>query len=313
MATIKYPTSTNAVQKTLDAQLLAGATTSATLNNVTSIQDEAGVCVIDAVDSNGTATPAKREYISYTGISGNTLTGLTRNADGGSSDQDHAVGAIVQFGPDVLAQQAIIDNFLEEHADGGAHTDALVTTLKATGAVVNTGTSDVTIVTPKALADSDYAKTSDITVTADSTTTFTNKDLTSTTNTFPTYCQNKVVSIQVVAGGDSVAVADGQAYITIPEECNGMNLVGVHARVVTAGTTNTTDIQIRNVTDSVDMLSTKLTIDSGETGSDTAATPAVIDTTKDDVATNDLLAIDIDAKSTTAPKGLIVILRFALP
>lgn len=145
----------------------------------------------------------------------------------------------------------------------------------------------------------------------DYTTIFTNKDLTSTTNTFPIYCQNKVVSIQVVAGGDSVAIADGQAYITIPEECNGMNLVGVHARVVTAGTTNTTDIQIRNVTDSVDMLSTKITIDSGETGSDTAATPAVIDTTKDDVATNDLLAIDIDAVSTTAPKGLIVVLRFA--
>lgn len=121
------------------------------------------------------------------------------------------------------------------------------------------------------------------------------------------------VSIQVVAGGDSIAIGDGQAYITIPEECNGMNLVGAHARVVTAGTTNTTNIQIRNVTDSVDMLSTKLTIDSGETGSDTAATPAVIDPTKDDVVTNDLLAIDIDAISSTAPKGLIIRLRFALP
>lgn len=147
----------------------------------------------------------------------------------------------------------------------------------------------------------------------DSTTTFTNKDLTDITNTFPIYCQNKVVSIQVFGGDSDLEIGDGKAYITIPEECNGMNLVGVHARVITAGTTNTTDIQIRNVTDSQDMLSTKLTIDSGETGSDTAATPAVIDTTKDDVATNDLLVIDIDAVSTTAPKGLIVILRFSLP
>lgn len=311
---IYEPPSQNAIQKTLDAQLLSGITASMTLNNVTGIQNKPGVCVVDLIDANGNFTPSKREYISFTGVSGSTLTGLTRNADGGGSDQDHAVGAIVQFPADVIQQQAIIDTFEVEHnLTDGKHTSALVTTLKATGAVVNTGTSDVTIVTPKALADSDYAKTSDINVTPDSTTTFSNKDLTSTTNTFPTYCQNKVVSIQVVAGGDSLTVADGQAYITIPLECNGMNLVGVHARVVTAGTTNTTDIQIRNVTDSVDMLSTKITIDSGETGSDTAATPAVIDTTHDDVATNDLLAIDVDAINTTAPKGLIVVLRFARP
>lgn len=108
----------------------------------------------------------------------------------------------------------------------------------------------------------------------------------------------------------SVATGDGKAYVTIPTKLNGMNLDKVHARVITAGTTGTTDIQIHNVTDTVDMLSTKLTIDSGETGSDTAATAAVIDTTKDDVATNDLLRIDIDAVSTTAPKGLILRLEF---
>jgi hypothetical protein len=61
------------------------------------------------------------------------------------------------------------------------------------------------------------------------------------------------------------------------------------------------------------MLSTKLTIDSGETGSDTAATAAVIDTTKDDVATNDLLRIDVDATATTKAKGLIITLGFQLP
>lgn len=92
-----------------------------------------------------------------------------------------------------------------------------------------------------------------------------------------------------------------------------MNLVRVHARVITAGTTGTTDIQIANVTDAVDMLSTKLTIDSAATGSDTAATAAVINTATDDVVTNDLLRIDIDAASTTKPKGLIVTLEFQLP
>jgi hypothetical protein len=61
------------------------------------------------------------------------------------------------------------------------------------------------------------------------------------------------------------------------------------------------------------MLSTVITIDSGETGSDTGATAAVIDTGNDDVITNDLLRIDVDAISTTAPKGLIITLEFRLP
>jgi hypothetical protein len=121
------------------------------------------------------------------------------------------------------------------------------------------------------------------------------------------------VGLPVVEWSTDVAVSDGQFYLHIPAKLNGMNLVTVHAEVITAGTTGTTDIQIYNVTQTADMLSTKLTIDSGETGSDTAATPAVIDTANDDVATNDLLRVDVDAISTTAPKGLLVTLEFALP
>jgi hypothetical protein len=151
---IKYPPSINAIQKTLDSQLLAGVTASMTLNNVTGIQNKPGVCVIDAVDANDNTTADKREYIVFTGVSGNTLTGLTRNADSGSSDQDHSVGAIVQFPPDVLQQQELIDQFLVQHADGGVHSDALVTSLKATGEEINIGTEDAKIVTPKAIADS---------------------------------------------------------------------------------------------------------------------------------------------------------------
>ena len=89
-----------------------------------------------------------------------------------------------------------------------------------------------------------------------------------------------------------------------------MNLIYVHAMDVTAGVTGTMSIQIHNLTDAVDMLSTKITIDTGETGSDTAAAAAVIDTTKDDVATNDVLRIDIDAIHTTPAKGLVVTLGF---
>ena len=109
------------------------------------------------------------------------------------------------------------------------------------------------------------------------------------------------------------ATGDGRFYFIIPAGFNGMNLVDIRADVITAGVTGTMDIQINNVTQGADMLTTKLTIDTGETLSDNAATPAVIDTANDDVATNDLLRIDVDAIHTTAAKGLIVTLTFQLP
>ena len=111
----------------------------------------------------------------------------------------------------------------------------------------------------------------------------------------------------------TTTVADGIHYLHIPAELNGMNLVAVHAEVITAGTTGLSTWQIHNLTDTQDILSTKLTIDSTETGSDTAATPAVINTSYDDVATNDLLRIDCDVIQTTAAKGTLITLTFALP
>ena len=93
-----------------------------------------------------------------------------------------------------------------------------------------------------------------------------------------------------------------------------MNLVEVHAEVITAGAGSTTTIMLRNATQSADMLSTILSIDASETGSDTAATPAVINTSEDDITTNDMLAIDVDQiGSSTAAKGLIVTMTFRLP
>jgi Protein of unknown function (DUF2793) len=121
-----------------------------------------------------------------------------------------------------------------------------------------------------------------------------------------------VIQQMVFAPTTDVTTGDGAGYCVVPAALNGLNLTRVHARVITAGTTGTTDIQIANVTQAADMLSTKITIDSGETGSDTAATAPVIDTGNDDVATNDLLRIDCDAVSTTKPKGLIITLEFSL-
>mgnify|MGYP001326008019 CR=1 FL=1 len=106
---------------------------------------------------------------------------------------------------------------------------------------------------------------------------------------------------------------DGAAYFHIPPELDGMNLVYVHVFAVTAGTTGTMDIQVHNVDNVLDMLSTKLTVDSTETKSATAAAPAVIDTSNDHVNTDDIIRIDFDAAQTTAAKGAIVTLGFQTP
>lgn len=106
------PTTANFVQKALGAQLLAGATTM-TLNNVVSIPNLPGVCIVDRINTNNVETPNTREVIKYTGTSGSTLTGLTRNADGSGSDQDHAINAIVEFGPDVLWADSVYDALTE--------------------------------------------------------------------------------------------------------------------------------------------------------------------------------------------------------
>lgn len=126
-----------------------------------------------------------------------------------------------------------------------------------------------------------------------------------------------VKSIQLTAFDYTTAATtgDGKAYFVVPASLNGMNLVSCAAYVITAGTTGTTDIQIARIRSGtpVDVLSTKLTIDSTETGTDTAATAAVINASNDDVATHDRIRIDVDAVSTTAPQGLIVVLNFQLP
>lgn len=120
------------------------------------------------------------------------------------------------------------------------------------------------------------------------------------------------VQLVVVEFTASVSTGNGKFYFHVDDRVAGLNLKAVHAEVISAGTTGTTDIQIQNVTQAADMLSTVITIDSGETGSDTAATPAVIDTANDDVAENDLLRVDIDAVQTVPPQGLIVTLKFGI-
>ena len=125
----------------------------------------------------------------------------------------------------------------------------------------------------------------------------------------------KEITIAGVASGSNTAVADGTVGVVVPASMNGMNLVAAVVAVYAPGTTGTTDFQLRRSragTD-VDMLSTKLTVDSGEYSSATAAAAAVIDATKDDVATGDIIFLDCDAVASTEATGSFATLTFATP
>ena len=150
----------------------------------------------------------------------------------------------------------------------------------ATAAETTTGTDEARVVTPDGLAGSVYGK--------------------------------RVIEVKVFDDATALATGDGKIIICIPSELNGYNLVDCDAFVTTVSSSGAPDIMVRNVTDSHDMLSTSITIDANEYTSYTAVTAPAINTTYDDVATGDLLAIDVDGAGTGA-KGLGVVLNFQLP
>jgi len=122
----------------------------------------------------------------------------------------------------------------------------------------------------------------------------------------------RIVHWRVHSSLDTLTTGDGKDYFAVPSDLNGYNLVDADAVVDTVSSSGTPIFQLRNVTDAVDMLSTRITIDANEFPSYTAAAAPVIDTTKDDVATGDRIAVDIDGIGT-GTKGLIIIMVFQLP
>jgi len=152
---------------------------------------------------------------------------------------------------------------------------ALHTHPTATSSEVTTGTDTAKAITPDALRGSDYGK--------------------------------RVGTISVIDAATTITTGDGKKSIFIPAEFDGWKIVALHATLVTASTSGAPIIQVRNVTDGVDVLSTRITIDQSEKTSYTAATAPVIDTSNNTVATGDEIAIDLDGAGTGA-KGLDVII-----
>ena len=108
----------------------------------------------------------------------------------------------------------------------------------------------------------------------------------------------RTLIIKCVADGIGPSVGNGITHVTIPSPLNTRKLQNAEAHVYTVGTGGSiTTVQLHNLTDAVDMLSTAITIDLNEKDSSTAATPHVIGASNT-VATGDVIRIDVDAVAT---------------
>ena len=153
----------------------------------------------------------------------------------------------------------------------------------ATAAEINTSPDAARVMTPGAFSDSIYG--------------------------------SRYISLTPTAPGTALTTGDNKAYQHIPADLNGMDLASVHAEVATAPAGSTIIIEVSKNGASTQMLSTNITIDASETGSDTAATAAVIQTNGNEaVATNDVVQVNItQVGSSTAGSGLVVTLGFRIP
>lgn len=113
-------------------------------------------------------------------------------------------------------------------------------------------------------------------------------------------------STTVVAAGDDAA----GWFLVIPQDLDELFLIEAQAAIYTVSSSGLVTVQVRNVTQSVDMLSTKITIDVNEHTSYTAATPPVINLANAQVDRGDIIVTDVDNGGTGA-EGLDIILAFA--
>jgi hypothetical protein len=213
---------------------------------------------------------------------------------------------------DIGAGVASGDLFIVDDGAGGANrkttVDRIATLFAGTSLTASSSVISVDAATTSAAGSVELATTAEINTSTDAARAMT-PDLFAASNYGIRY-----VEIMVVAAATALTVADGLAFFHVPAGLDGMDLVEVHAEVFTApaGSTATFEISLNGA--STQMLSTNITIDASETGSDTAATAAVINTSTDDLDTNDVIQINCtQVGSGTAGSGLLVTMGFRIP
>jgi hypothetical protein len=124
----------------------------------------------------------------------------------------------------------------------------------------------------------------------------------------------RVVEVPIFSSNDTVTTGDGKAYLVIPYEFNGMNIIKSELAEITAATAGVTTVQIARIgtAGTADILDIRMTIDINERTSYTAANASVIGTANRLMATGDMVRWDVDVAGTTA-LGLIGILTLQMP
>ena len=108
----------------------------------------------------------------------------------------------------------------------------------------------------------------------------------------------RTLIVKCVADDKGPTAGNGITHVVIPSTLNSRKLQNAEAHVYTVGTGGTiTTVQLHNLTDAVDMLSTPITIDLNEKDSSTAATPHVVGA-NNTVETGDVIRIDVDHVAT---------------
>ena len=104
----------------------------------------------------------------------------------------------------------------------------------------------------------------------------------------------RIVTLKIIDDATTLTTGDGKLIFNVPLELDSTLIVAAEAFVTTVSSSGAVTVQVRNVTDSVDVLSTAITIDQSEFDSYTAATPCVINFANAQLAKSDRIAIDVD-------------------
>lgn len=236
--------SINAFQTVLDGSIGSDDET-INLSSVTNLGVAPGVLVIDRQDGIGNDTPAKREYISFTGISGLGLTGVSRGA-AGSTAQTHSSGALVEAISSVTHWGDLVDFLQVEHDSAGKH-------------VISTATISYTetkrlVCTSLASIKQVYSDMQNI--------------------------KGQFVWTKMGALATSLATAAGDSHIASLRAGKNLTLnsafLALNSAPSTAALSVNIDYRATPTTAPTSIFSTKPTIDIGEYTTATAATPAVL-------------------------------------
>lgn len=191
-------------------QLLGASET--TVAHVTPVPNKApGFITINI----GTADEEEIYYATSDDVAG-TISTLTRDTSAlhGSSGVEHQNGAPWETAQSATYINQIVDGMAVEHNQTGTHKGALVTTLKATGAEINTGTEDAKIVTPKAIADSNVVIT-------DKAQTITNKAIVQKVTSYTPEAAATATLNLTTGNIHSITMPEGNITIAISNEAAG--------------------------------------------------------------------------------------------